>query len=74
MAKAKKRKPCKNYVDMAGIFDEVAALRRIALAVRSAIKESRGTGERYPSLEKSMEFLDQVYWHNKRAGRKNPTR
>lgn len=63
-----------NYVDLAGIFEELAALRKIAFTARSLVKSSRGTGERFPALERDLECLDAAYWHQAHADPRNPTK
>lgn len=69
-----RKKKSKTYLEMRGVFEELAALRKVAIAARRAVEECKGTGRRFPSLIKTLENLDDNYWHQQHGDKKNPTR
>lgn len=49
-----------NYLEMSGFLEELAALRKVAVAARLVVVDCKGTGIRYPNLIKAIEYLDET--------------
>lgn len=45
---------------MSGFLEELAALRKVAVAARLVVVDCKGTGIRYPNLIKAIEYLDET--------------